>query len=64
VSNITLAGATGTVGTIQVVATMKDTGVNTTILGSTLILTSADGRAWNCTAGTISSKYRPAACRN
>ena len=64
VSNITLAGATGTIGTIQVVASMKDTGVNTAILGGTLILTSADGRSWNCTAGSISSKYRPAACRS
>jgi type IV pilus assembly protein PilA len=64
VSNITLAGSTGTVGTIQVVATMKDSGVNSQILGSTLILTSADGRAWSCTSGTVSSKYRPAACRN
>jgi type IV pilus assembly protein PilA len=64
VSNITLAGSTGTVGTIQVVATMKDSGVNSQILGSTLILTSADGRAWSCTSGTVSSKYRPAACRS
>ena len=64
VSNITLAGATMTTGMIQVVASMKDTGVNPDIAGGTLILISVDGRSWNCTAGTISSKYRPAACRS
>ena len=64
VSNITLAGATMTTGTIQIVASMKDTGVNPDITGGTFILTSADGKVWSCTAGTISSRYRPAACRN
>ena len=64
VSNITLAGATGTVGTIQVSASMKDSGVNSSISGLTLVLTSSDGKTWNCTAGTLSSKYRPAACRS
>jgi len=64
VSNITLGGNAGTVGTIQVIASMKSAGVNSSITGSTLILTSNDGKSWNCTSGTVSSKYRPAACRN
>jgi type IV pilus assembly protein PilA len=64
VSNITLGGNTGTTGTIQVVASMKDSGVNSNITASTLILTSNDGKSWSCTSGTVSSKYRPAACRS
>ena len=64
VSNITLGGNAGTVGTIQVIASMKSAGVNSSITGSTLILTSNDGKSWNCTSGTVSSKYRPAACRS
>ena len=64
VSNITLAGATMATGTISVIGEMRSTGVNSAIQGSTLILTSADGKLWNCSAGTISSKYRPAACRS
>ena len=64
VSNITLAGATMATGTISVVGEMRASGGNSAIAGSTLILTSSDGKIWNCSAGTISSKYRPAACRS
>ena len=64
VSNITLGGATMATGVISVIGEMRSAGVNSAIAGSTLILTSGDGKIWNCSAGTISSKYRPAACRS
>ena len=64
VSIITLAGATGTTGTISVEARMKDSGVNSAITGGTLVLTSSDGKQWSCTSGTLGIKYRPASCRS
>ena len=64
VSMITLAGATGTTGTISVEARMKDSGVNSAITGGTLVLTSSDGKQWSCTSGTLGIKYRPASCRS
>jgi len=63
VSQITLQGAVGTVGTISVEARMKDTGVNSAITGGTLILTSSDAKQWSCTSGNLAPKYRPASCR-
>ena len=63
VSQITLQGAVGTVGTISVLARMKDTGVNSAITGGTLILTSSDAKQWSCTSGNLAPKYRPASCR-
>jgi type IV pilus assembly protein PilA len=63
VSTITLGGAANTVGTISVEARMKDLGVNTTITGGTLILTSSDGKQFSCTSGTLAPRYRPSSCR-
>ena len=58
------AGAGLTTTTLTLTATMFSTGVNPNIAGGTLDLTTADGgRTWSCTAGTLSSKYRPASCR-
>jgi type IV pilus assembly protein PilA len=62
VSAITITA--GGTGAVSLEARIKDTGVNTAITGSTLVLTSQDGKLWNCTAGTVLGKYRPAACRN
>ena len=56
------AGATIST-TITLTGTMKSAGVNSAIQSSTLTVTSADGKMWDCTGGTIGSKYRPAACR-
>ena len=64
VSIITLAGATGTTGTISVEARMKDTQVNSAITQGTLVLTSSDGKQWSCTSGNLGIKYRPASCRS
>jgi len=64
VSIITLAGATGTTGTISVEARMKDTQVNSAITQGTLVLTSSDGKQWSCTSGNLGVKYRPASCRS
>lgn len=63
VESVSLAGATATVGSISVVATMRSGGVNGAIAGKTLVVTSADGKSWTCTGGSIPSPYRPAACR-
>ena len=58
VSIITLAGATGTTGTISVEARMKDTQVNSAITQGTLVLTSSDGKQWSCTSGNLGIKYQ------
>ena len=43
---------------------MKASGVNTKIQGETLqLLTKDGGNTWACAAGTIDSKFLPAACR-
>jgi type IV pilus assembly protein PilA len=61
VSAITImAGGTGV---ISLEARIKGTGVNIAITSTTLILTSTDGKAWDCSTGTVGSKYRPSACR-
>ena len=63
VSNITITAGAGSSTPITLTATMKSVGVNTAIQNSTLTLTSSDGKQWDCTGGSIASKYRPAACR-
>ena len=63
VSAITIAAGGGTTGSISLETRIKGAGVNTAITGGTLILTSTDGKVWDCTTGTIDAKYRPAACR-
>lgn len=56
------AGLTGQGLTLE--ATMRSTGVNKNIQAKTLNLTTANGGArWGCSAGTISSKYLPGACK-
>ncbi len=62
-SILTLAGATGTTGTISMEARMKDTGINTNITSGTLVLITADGKQFSCTAGNLATRYRPSACR-
>ncbi len=63
VSAVTITAGNGTTGQVSLEARIKNVGVNTAIAGGTLILTSSDGKVWDCTTGTISAKYRPAACR-
>ena len=63
VSVITLGGATGSVGTLSVEARMKDANVNSSITSATLIYTSADAKQWDCTKGTVATRFRPSACR-
>jgi type IV pilus assembly protein PilA len=51
-----------------VTATMKSTGVNTNIKGTTVTLETTDGgQTWTCSAGTaatkVDAKYLPGACR-
>jgi type IV pilus assembly protein PilA len=57
-------GAGATTSSLTVTATMFSTGVNPNVAGGTLDMTTADGgKTWSCTAGNISSKFRPSACR-
>ena len=60
---ITLGGATGTTGTIQIVGQMRTSGVNSQITQGTLIVSSSDAKQWFCTGGNLGIKFRPAACR-
>jgi type IV pilus assembly protein PilA len=52
---------------ITLTATMRTSGVNNAIQGSTLLLVTSDGgRNWTCTGaptGSVLAKYRSAACR-
>ena len=48
---------------VTLTATMKAAGVNGGIKSDTVLLTSTTGSTWTCKAGTIESKYLPAACR-
>jgi len=55
-------GGTATAPTIT--ATMKASGVNANIQGSTFILSSADGgNTWTCDTGNIDAKYLPGSCK-
>jgi type IV pilus assembly protein PilA len=52
---------------VYLTATMKTSGVNASVQGDTVRITSGDSaRTWICSAGTtnpVGSKYLPAACR-
>ena len=63
VSYITLGGAVGSVGTISIEARMKDTTINTAIIGGTLVITTSDSKQFSCTSGNLAARYRPSACR-
>jgi type IV pilus assembly protein PilA len=63
VSLITITSGGNSANSLALEARMKDTGVNSAITSATLILESSSGKTWQCTGGTIGSKYRPAACR-
>ncbi len=63
VSAITITVGGASTGSMTLEARIKDVGVNTAITGATLLLTSVDGKTWDCTQGTIAAKFRPASCR-
>jgi len=62
-SAITITAGAGTTTPITLTARMKDAGINTSITGKTLTLSSTDGKSWSCAVGTISAQYVPASCR-
>lgn len=54
----------GSGSTYTLVATMKTSGINPALYGQTMTLVTTDGgKTWDCTGGTILTKYRPTACR-
>jgi type IV pilus assembly protein PilA len=63
VSAITIVAGNGISGMMSLEARIKNLGVNTAITGTTLNLTSLDGKIWDCTQGTVAPKFRPASCR-
>lgn len=63
VDKVELVGAVGAAGTIEVVATMRTTGVAPEISGRTLVMTSSDGETWACYTGSIPELFRPQACK-
>ena len=59
--SLALAGDTTN---ITLTATMGTSGVNSAVTGKTVLMTSGDSaKTWNCTVGTIGTKYVPGACR-
>jgi len=71
VASIAMTSGASSSGLLTLTATMKDTGVNSSIQGSTVTLSTTSGGArWSCngvgdvgSAGTIGSKFLPASCR-
>jgi type IV pilus assembly protein PilA len=60
------AGAGAASGPLTITATMKASGVNYSIQGKTVQMSSADGKEWTCRRGAVNGveeKYLPAACR-
>jgi type IV pilus assembly protein PilA len=63
VSAIAISGTSTATG-ITFAATMKGSGVNSSISDKTvLMLTSDSGKTWTCTKGNVEAKYLPGACR-
>ncbi len=63
VGSMVLSTAAGGAAPATITATMKATGVNAGIQGSTLFLVTTDGAQWTCTGGDIQAKYRPDTCK-
>jgi len=69
VETVEITTGQGLSTTLLITATMRSTGVNSGISGSTYTLSTIDGgKRWACgqlssTAGTLASKYLPGACK-
>jgi type IV pilus assembly protein PilA len=58
------AGAATTSPAMTLTVTYKATGLNASVAGATVDITTADGGInWDCTGGSLASKFRPGACR-
>ena len=60
------SGAGAASGPLTITATMKATGVNSSIAGKTVQQSTEDGKSWTCRRGAVNGmeeKYLPAACR-
>ena len=54
----------GTLPIITLTATLPASGVNASLQGTTILLTSANsGSAWTCTTGNAPTKFLPSACK-
>ncbi|MBI2313379.1 MAG: pilin [Betaproteobacteria bacterium] len=65
VSTVSLTGGSGAqTSSLTLTATMRDSGVSSTITGKTLTLTTDNGgKTWTCVSGNIDTKFLPAACK-
>jgi len=64
VASVAITSGAGATTALELTATMNATGVNSAVASGTLILSTGDGgKAWGCSGGTISAKFRPASCR-
>ncbi len=58
------AGAALTSPSMTITVTYRATGLNASVAGSTVELSTTDGGInWTCTGGTLAAKFRPGACR-
>ncbi len=64
VSAVAITTGASATGQLTLTATMKHTGVNSNIVGKTVLLETTDGgRTWTCRRGDVDDKYLPASCR-
>ena len=63
---VEITSGAGGAGPVVITATMKASGVHSSLAGKTVQVSSADGKTWTCSRGTVNGvddKYLPAACR-
>ncbi|MBL0209024.1 MAG: pilin [Propionivibrio sp.] len=58
-SAVALTGGAGGAGTVTMTGTMSTGNAS----GQTVTVTSADGGLWDCTGGTVTTKWRPSGCK-
>jgi type IV pilus assembly protein PilA len=66
VDSISISGGSNSTNPITLAATMKTSGVNSSISGKTVQLVSTDGAQWLCQQGSsnpVDNKYLPASCK-
>jgi type IV pilus assembly protein PilA len=64
VQSVIISSGASSANALILQARMKTTNVSSLVTNATMQMTSADGKQWDCaTGGTVSAKYRPAACR-
>lgn len=63
VSALTITAGGASTSAVALTAIMKGADISPGIMNKSLVVTSSDGKSWDCRGGTIEAKFRPAACR-